>query len=85
MTAYPIDTLATARELEQAGFQTAQAEAVAKAIAHTGQELATKADLAALERSLRHDMSGMRWMFGVHIALTLALFGVVLHGFGFLS
>ena len=54
-------------------------------MAHTGEALATKADLSALERSLRHELTGMRWMFGVHFALTLALFGVVLHGFGFLS
>ena len=80
-----IDTLAALRKLEKAGFKTEQAEAMAEVMAHTGEGLATKADLSALERSLRHEMTGMRWMFGVHLALTLALFGVVLHGFGFLS
>ena len=58
---------------------------MAEVVAHQAEGLATKADLSALERSLRNELTGMRWMFGVHFALTLALFGVVLHGFGFLS
>ncbi len=62
MTAYTIDTLATARKLQEAGFESNQAEAVAQAIAHSGQELATKSDIA-----------GLRWMFGIQFVLTLLI------------
>ena len=53
------------------------AETVAEVIAHQGEELATKADLQAVEKSLRQEMAGLRWMFGLHFALTLAVLGVV--------
>ena len=83
-TAVAIDTLAATRELEQAGFKTEQAEAVTKLIAHQGAELATKADLETLEKSLRQEtasirqeVSGLRWMIGLHFAFTLAVLGVV--------
>ena len=41
-----IDTLAALRKLEKAGFKTEQAEAMAEVMAHTGEGLATKADLS---------------------------------------
>ena len=69
-----IDTHAAVRELEAAGMDTAQAEAIVNTIAQADERIATKADIATLR-------SEMRWMFGFLAALILAiaarLFGVV--------
>jgi len=73
MTTYTIDTLEAVRELKQAGFEPGQAEAVTKLIAHQGESLATKADLRAVEKSLRHEMASMRRMLGIQAAVTLAV------------
>ena len=66
--AVAIDTLAAMRKLEKAGFKTEHAEAVAEVMAHTGEGLATKADIAAL-----------RWTFGIlfgfMLTLNLTMFG----------
>jgi len=48
MTASAFDTLTTARDLEAAGFERRQAEAVASAIGNAGDRSATKADLGQL-------------------------------------
>lgn len=63
-----IDTHAAVRELENAGMNTAQAEAVVRTIAQVDHELATRTDLEALR-------SEMRWMFGFLAALVLAMAG----------
>ena len=65
MTAPAFDALATARDLEAAGFERRQAEAVASAIGNAGDRATTKADLA--------DLRAVRWMLG----LILAVPGVV--------
>ena len=49
MNAGTFDSLTAARDLEGAGVERSQAEAIAKAIRHGQGELVTKADLAALE------------------------------------
>ncbi len=88
MTTIAIDTLATMRKLEKAGFETVQAEAVAETVAEVvgsqGDDLATKADLKlvqsdlkAVEKSLRQEIAGLRWMFGLHFAFTLAMLGIM--------
>ena len=95
MSAATFDTLSTARELEAAGVERRQAEAIAegmrRAVSADRGELATKADLAALETRLRSDLatkadletlrSELRWMLGFLAALILAiaakLFGIV--------
>ena len=63
-----IDTLAALRKLEQAGFNTEQAEAVAEVMAESGEQLATKSDIA-----------GLRWTFGILfgflLTLNLTIFG----------
>ena len=61
-----IDTHAAVRDLEAAGMDTAQAEAVVKAIARADQRIATKADIDTLR-------SEMRWMIGFLAALGLAM------------
>ena len=48
MSANAFDTLGTASDLEAAGFEWAQAEAIALAIGRTDERAATKADLAPL-------------------------------------
>ena len=44
-----IDTLAAQRNLEAAGFDRAQADAIIGAFAHTREQVATKADIQNLE------------------------------------
>ncbi len=82
MTTVAIDTLAAMRKLEKAGFKTEQAEAVAEVMANQSGELATKGDItglrremAGLEKSLKGDIAGLRWMFGLHFAFTLVMLG----------
>ena len=65
MTATTFNPLATARELEAAGVERRQAEAIAEGIREAADatasadraELATKADLAGLETRLRGDLA----------------------------
>ena len=54
MTAVPFDTLKFVEKLEAGGFSHQQAKAAAEAFAEaTGQELATKADIARLETGMQ--------------------------------
>ncbi len=68
------DTLAAAREMENAGLDRPAAEAVAEAIRAGQGELATKADLAAV----RSDIIGLRWVVGINVAISLATLAAVL-------
>ena len=95
MSTATFDTLTTARDLEAAGIERRQAEAIAEGMRRAAgadrEQLATKADLAALETRLRADLatkadletlrSEMRWMLAFQAALILAiaakLFGIV--------
>ena len=47
-----IDTLAAQQRLVAAGFGSAQAEAIVGAFAHTGEQVATKADIQHLETEI---------------------------------
>ena len=49
---YTLDTHATIRDLEAAGVETRQAEAIVSAISHADEHLATKADIARLDGHL---------------------------------
>ena len=53
MSRDPFDTLDTARDLEAAGIERPQAEAIARAIARTGERLATKHALEQHEASTK--------------------------------
>ncbi len=53
MATIAIDTLATMRKLEKAGFETVQAEAVAEVVGRQGDDLATKADLKLVQSDLK--------------------------------
>ena len=50
---YTIDTAATIHSLEAAGLQPEQARAIVNAISRSDEDLATKADLKALEVDLK--------------------------------
>ena len=87
MSAAAFDTLTTARELEAAGIERRQAEAIAEGMREAADaaagadrgDLATKADLAGfatkadLYREIGALRSEMRWMFGFQAALILAI------------
>ena len=76
-----IDTHAAVRELEAAGMDTAQAEAIVKTIARADERIATRTDIATLKTDIATLRSEMRWMFSFLAALILAmagrLFGIV--------
>ena len=89
MSAATFDTLSAARDLEAAGIERKQAEAIAEGMRRAAGadrgELATKADLADLRVATRADLetlrSELRWMLAFQAALILAvaakLFGIV--------
>lgn len=60
MTTYTLDTHATIKQLENAGMDTRQAEAVVAAISRSDAELATKQDLVVLKADI--------WRIGASIA-----------------
>lgn len=72
------DTLATARKLKAAGFNDVQAEAQAEAIAQAARrsrdDLATKADLAALETRLTVRFYGALIAMGAVMVAAVAAF-----------
>lgn len=78
MTANAVNPLATARDLEAAGFERNQAEALAEAMHRTAgadrDALATKADLDALEGKLEGKLYRALWIQGgAIIAILTAL------------
>ncbi len=68
--AYTIDTHATIRELETAGIEHAHAEAIVTAISRADSNLATKADLAALEANFKAALESVK------ISILIALIAV---------
>jgi len=78
MTTSTFDTLTAARELEAAGVERRQAEAHAAALRNavdsTRSDLATKADLAALEIRL------VKWAIGLALGVAGLTAAVVLAG-----
>ncbi len=60
MTTYTLDTHATIRELEGAGMDSRQAEAVVAAISRSDAELATKADLKAETTDLKAEIANLK-------------------------
>ncbi|MCY4286572.1 MAG: hypothetical protein OXC65_14690 [Thiotrichales bacterium] len=62
------DTLTAARELESAKFSREQAEAIAKTVRDGQGELATKADVAALENSTKAGIAALGHSTNANIA-----------------
>lgn len=84
MTATTFDTLTVARDLEAAGFERRQAEAIAKAVHHGDERNVTKADLDTAiggvrseVASVRSELATIRWVVGIQSAITLATFAIV--------
>ncbi len=82
-----LDTIAIAENLTAAGVEQQQAKAHAQAIANAvgerRKEAATHSDLAGLKAEIAPNKAGidaLKWMVGVNLAITLALFAVVLAG-----
>ncbi len=77
MNASTFNPIVVAHELESAGLERRQAEAIANAIAHGEERAATKADLAAAIAPLRSRLDIMQWVVGIQSATTLATFAIV--------
>ena len=73
MNGATFDTLSAARDLEAAGFNRAQAEALAAAIRNSQGELATKTDIGIL----KSDIDMLKWAVGINVAIAVATFAVV--------
>lgn len=70
------DTLSASKELQAAGFEQNQAEAVAKIIRAGQGDLATKDDIAALRTELgaqRTELGAIKWVLGLVAALNIAI------------
>ena len=87
MSASAFDTLSAARDLEAAGLDKRQAEAIVGAIRSGQGDLATKSDIGAVKSeigsvrseiaSVRSELGVIRWVLGVQAAVALATFGIV--------
>ena len=74
MNGTAFDTLSAARDLEAAGFDRTQAEALAAAIRNGQGDLSTKADLAELEARL------VKWgvaLAGAIVIIQIAIAGII--------
>ena len=70
------DTLSASKELQAAGFEQTQAEAVAKIVRAGQGDLATKDDIAALRTelgALRAELGAIKWVLGLLAALNIAI------------
>ena len=63
------DTLSASKELQAAGFEQTQAEAVAKIVRAGQGDLATKDDIA----TLRSELGAIKWVLGLLAALNIAI------------
>ena len=80
MNGTTFDTLRAARDLEAAGFDRVQAEALAAAIRNGQGDLATKIDIAQLDSRLKQldsRLNMLQWVVGIQSAVTLATFAIV--------
>ena len=80
MSASAFDTLTAARDLEAAGLDKRQAEAIVGAIRSGQGDLATTADITSVKAdiaSIRSELAIIRWVLGVQAAVALATFGIV--------
>ena len=80
--AITIDTHAAIQELEAAGIKPEHAEAIVKTVSQADAQLATKADLTALEgriEALEHRLTaaGYRLALGVVVANAAIVFGLL--------
>ena len=88
MSAAAFDTLSAAHDLEAAGFERRQAEAIAKVVNHGDERAATKDDVDNLETrinaafaGIRSELATIRWVIGL---LAAFVFTIGLRIFGLL-
>lgn len=74
MSTAAFDTLTAVQNLEASGFERRQAEAIATAINHGDERVATKADLDVLESRIRADLYRALWIQGVGIVAVIGGF-----------
>ncbi len=77
MNAGAFDTLTAARDLEAAGMERQQAEAIAKVVSHGDERAATKSDLDTVLAAVRSELGTIRWVVGIQGAISLATFAIV--------
>ena len=91
MAATAFNPLKAAQDLEAAGFERRQAEAIARVVNQSDERAATKADLDAFATTLRSELravnsrvdalnsriSALQWVVGIQSAITLATFAIV--------
>ena len=74
---YSLDTHAAVRNLEAAGFGSAQAEVIVSTIARADEQIATKVDISRLDARI----TAVQWIQGIQTVLVVALlvrvFGLV--------
>ena len=85
------DTLTASKDLQQAGFETPQAEAIALVIKNSQGDLATKADIQLLKveieklrtefngkfKNLEDSLTGLKWSMAVWMAVMLGGFSII--------
>ena len=69
MTTFTLDTHATIQELEAAGMESRQAEAVVAAISRADAQVATKQDVALLKQDLKQDVTLLKQDLKQNVAL----------------
>ena len=91
MAATAFNPLKAAQDLEAAGFERRQAEAIARVVNQSDERAATKADLDAFATTFRSELravnsrvdalnsriSALQWVVGIQSAITLATFAIV--------
>ena len=74
MSTAAFDTLTATQDLEAAGIERRQAEAIARVVNHGDERAATKVDLDALESRMRADLYRALWIQGVGIVAVIGGF-----------
>ncbi len=75
------DTLTVSKDLQAAGFEARQAEAIALAVKNAQGSLATKQDITQLKsdfHNMRDGISSLKWIAGANFALSLMILGAII-------
>ena len=71
------DTLTVSKELQDAGLEARQAEAIALAVKQGQGDLATKQDIALLKTELKSDITWIKWSMAIMMAIMLGGFTLI--------
>ncbi len=72
--AVSFDTLSAAKDLQKAGMDVAQAEAVAMLVKWSHSELATNSDV----NELKSDINWLKWGLGINIVATFSIIFILI-------